>query len=111
MESFNDQTLKKLVSDRGGEFLNHQFQNLCEECGFEHLKSPAETPQHNGFSERANQTILEKTCCLLNGSNLSNSYWAEAVNTATLLRNLVPTPSRLNRSPYNIWEGSPPQIK
>ncbi|MBW0541179.1 hypothetical protein O181_080894 [Austropuccinia psidii MF-1] len=67
--------------------------------------------QHNGFAERANQTILEKACCLLNGSNLTNSYSAEAVNTTTLLSNLVPTPSRLNCSPYNLWRGSPPQIK
>ncbi|MBW0471919.1 hypothetical protein O181_011634 [Austropuccinia psidii MF-1] len=111
MENLHDQTLKKLVSDRGGEFLNHQFQRISKECGFKHLMSPAKTPQHNGFAERANQTILEKTCCLLNGSNLPNSYWAEAVNTEALLSSLVPTPSRLNRSPYNLWKVSPPQIK
>ncbi|MBW0517135.1 hypothetical protein O181_056850 [Austropuccinia psidii MF-1] len=111
MENFYDQTIKKLVSDRGGKFLNHQFQKLSEECGFEHLKSPAETPQHNGFAERVNKTLLKKACCLLNGSNLTNSYWAEAVSTATLLSNLVPTSSRLNRSPYNLWRGSPRQIK
>ncbi|MBW0499101.1 hypothetical protein O181_038816, partial [Austropuccinia psidii MF-1] len=111
MENFHDRTLKRLVSDRGGEFLNHQFQRLSEECGFKHLMSPAETPQHNGFAERANRTILEKARCLLNGSNLLSTYWAEAVNTATLLSNLTPTPSRVNRSPYSLWKGSPPTIK
>ncbi|MBW0499100.1 hypothetical protein O181_038815 [Austropuccinia psidii MF-1] len=111
MENFHDRTLKRLVSDRGGEFLNHQFQRLSEECGFEHLMSPAETPQHNGVAERANCTILEKAHCLLNGSNLPSTYWAEAVNTATLLSNLTPTPSRVNRSPYSLWKGSPPRIK
>ncbi|MBW0535199.1 hypothetical protein O181_074914, partial [Austropuccinia psidii MF-1] len=111
MENLHDQTLKRLVSDWGGEFLNHQFQRLSEECGFEHLMSPAETPQHNGFAERANCTILEKARCLLNGSNLPSTYWAEAVNTATLLSNLTPTPSRVNRSPYSLWKGSPPRIK
>ncbi|MBW0542066.1 hypothetical protein O181_081781 [Austropuccinia psidii MF-1] len=41
-------------------------------------------------------------------SNLRNPYWAEAVNTATLLSNLVPTPSRLNQSPYSLWTNQPP---
>ncbi|MBW0526154.1 hypothetical protein O181_065869 [Austropuccinia psidii MF-1] len=54
MENLHDRTLKKLVVDRGGEFLNHQFKKLSEDCGFEHIMSPAETPQHNGFAERAN---------------------------------------------------------
>ncbi|MBW0534219.1 hypothetical protein O181_073934 [Austropuccinia psidii MF-1] len=93
MENLHNQNLKKLVSDRGGEFLNHQFKKLSKECGFEHIMSPAETPQHNGFSERANQTILEKARCILSHSSLPNSYWAKAVNTATLLSNITPTPS------------------
>ncbi|MBW0519194.1 hypothetical protein O181_058909 [Austropuccinia psidii MF-1] len=73
--------------------------------------SPAQTPQHNGFAERANQTILEKASCLLNGSNLPSTYWAKDLNTATLLSNLNPTLSRVNWSPYSLWKGSPPQIK
>ncbi|MBW0529588.1 hypothetical protein O181_069303 [Austropuccinia psidii MF-1] len=59
MENLHDRTLKKLVSDRGGEFLNHKFKTLSEKCGFQHVFSPAETTQHNGFAERANQ-ILDK---------------------------------------------------
>ncbi|MBW0517549.1 hypothetical protein O181_057264 [Austropuccinia psidii MF-1] len=111
MENLHDRTLKKLVSDRGGEFLNHQFRKLSEECGFEHIMSPPETPQHNGFAERANRTILEKAKCILNNSSLLNSYWAEAVNTATLLSNITPTLSRFNLSPYQLWKGVPPRIK
>ncbi|MBW0577084.1 hypothetical protein O181_116799 [Austropuccinia psidii MF-1] len=54
MENLNDQKLKKLVSDRGGKFLNQHFIKLSEVEGFTHVLSPAETPQHNGFSERSN---------------------------------------------------------
>ncbi|MBW0545280.1 hypothetical protein O181_084995 [Austropuccinia psidii MF-1] len=40
----------------------------------------------------------------LKGSQkLPNSYWAEAVSTATLLSNYTPTPSRHNHSPYAMW--------
>ncbi|MBW0577268.1 hypothetical protein O181_116983 [Austropuccinia psidii MF-1] len=60
MENLHDRTLKKLVSDRGGEFLNKDFHSLAELKGFVHVFSPPETPQHNGYSESANWTILEK---------------------------------------------------
>ncbi|MBW0541403.1 hypothetical protein O181_081118, partial [Austropuccinia psidii MF-1] len=111
MESFHDRKLKTLVSDQGGEFVNDKFKKLAETDGFVHILSPAETPQHNGFSERANRTIIEKARCLLNRSNLPKKYWAEAVKTAAFLSNLIPTPSRNNISPYASWKGLPPRIK
>ncbi|MBW0515785.1 hypothetical protein O181_055500 [Austropuccinia psidii MF-1] len=52
--------------------------------------SLSETSKHNGFAKRANITKLEKAIFLLKSSDLPNSYWAEEVNTATLLRNLIP---------------------
>ncbi|MBW0489289.1 hypothetical protein O181_029004 [Austropuccinia psidii MF-1] len=76
-----------------------------------HHFSPAYTPEHNGFAERANRTILEKTRCMLNATNLPNSYWAETVSTANLLSNSVPTPSRHNHLPHTLWTGLPPRIK
>ncbi|MBW0478834.1 hypothetical protein O181_018549, partial [Austropuccinia psidii MF-1] len=111
MENKHDRTIKKLVSDRGGEFLNNQFKELANSCGFQHIFSPSYTPQHNGFAERANRTILEKAKCLLNSSNLPKPYWAEAIDTATFLSNLIPTPSRHNKSPYMLWTKFPPRIK
>ncbi|MBW0521629.1 hypothetical protein O181_061344 [Austropuccinia psidii MF-1] len=69
-----------------------------------HILSPPKTPQNNEFAERANQTIIEKARCILNRSNLPKGYWAEAVNPATFLSNLIPTPSRSNHSPYVIWK-------
>ncbi|MBW0538010.1 hypothetical protein O181_077725 [Austropuccinia psidii MF-1] len=111
MENLHDRSIKKLVSDRGGEFLNEKFKKLSEEQGFIHFFSPPETPQHNGFAERANQTILEKAWCMLSTSNLPNCYWAEAVNTATLLSNFTPMPSRMNNCPFSLWKKTGPRIK
>ncbi|MBW0511095.1 hypothetical protein O181_050810 [Austropuccinia psidii MF-1] len=93
MEKKHDRTIKKLVSDRGGEFLNSQFKELADSSGFQHIFSPSYTPQHNGFAERANWTIPEKAECLPNSSNLPKPYWDEAINTATILSNLIPTQS------------------
>ncbi|MBW0478904.1 hypothetical protein O181_018619 [Austropuccinia psidii MF-1] len=110
MENKHERKLKKLVSDRGSEFLNNQFKELSEECGFIHFFSPPETPQHNGYAERANRTILEKARCLLNPTNLPKSFWAEAVNTAVFLLNLSPTLPRNKKSPYLLWNNLPARI-
>ncbi|MBW0491869.1 hypothetical protein O181_031584 [Austropuccinia psidii MF-1] len=110
MENIHDRKLKKLVLDRGGEFLNNQFKELSEECGFIHFFSPPETPQHNGYAERANITILEKARCLINPTNLPKSFWAEAVNTAVYISNLSPTISCNNKSPHLLWYNIPAKI-
>jgi transposase InsO family protein len=99
------------VSDQGGEFLNNAFSKFVSSCGISHTFSPSYTPEHNGFAERVNRTILDKAQCLMNASHLSKGYWAEAVNTATFLTNMLPTASRNNCSPYKLWTGAPPPLK
>ncbi|MBW0473073.1 hypothetical protein O181_012788 [Austropuccinia psidii MF-1] len=81
----NNCSIKKLILDRGSEFLNYWFNHLASSCGFTHTSSPPYTPQQNGFAESANRTLLNKAKCLVNGSDLPKRFWAEAVNTATLL--------------------------
>ncbi|MBW0469385.1 hypothetical protein O181_009100 [Austropuccinia psidii MF-1] len=78
MENLQNRTLKRLVTDRGGEFVNHSFKKLADDCGYTHIMAPPETPQHNSFAKRANCTILEKTQFLINQANLPKSYWADA---------------------------------
>ncbi|MBW0534866.1 hypothetical protein O181_074581 [Austropuccinia psidii MF-1] len=111
LENQKDCKLKKLISDRGGEFLNKRFEQLAKEHGFDHRFSPPETPQHNGFAKRSNQTILKKARCLLGSCNLPAVYWAQAINTAVLLSNLTPTQSRKNKSPHYLWTGQEPRLK
>ncbi|MBW0541599.1 hypothetical protein O181_081314 [Austropuccinia psidii MF-1] len=83
IENTQQQKIKKLVTDGGGEFINQQFKDLAEQHGFTHIIAPPYTPEHNGIAERANRTILDKALCLFLSSCLVNQYWAEAVNTAT----------------------------
>ncbi|MBW0500125.1 hypothetical protein O181_039840 [Austropuccinia psidii MF-1] len=93
--------------------------STCSTCDLNKMCMPpfnnhfgdVQTPQHNGFADRANQTIIEKARCILNCSNLPKSYWAEAVSTATFLSNIILTPSRSNHSPYVVWKGLPPRIR
>ncbi|MBW0536579.1 hypothetical protein O181_076294 [Austropuccinia psidii MF-1] len=110
-ENLHDKHIKRVISDKGGEFENISFKMLALKCGFTHDCSPTATPQHNCFAERANRTILDKAKCLLIGSNLPKQYWAKAVNTATFLSNLMPTPSQDNLSPFSLWSKRSSRIK
>ncbi|MBW0511743.1 hypothetical protein O181_051458 [Austropuccinia psidii MF-1] len=111
MENQQDQKIKRVFSDRGGKFLNTKFKELSKNHGFVHIFSPPKTPQHKGYAERLNRTILEKMRCLLGSSNLPNRYWAEAMSTATLLSNIIPTPSRVNKLPYSLWTNQSPRVR
>ncbi|MBW0586367.1 hypothetical protein O181_126082 [Austropuccinia psidii MF-1] len=111
MENLYDRKLKRLVSDRGGKFLNHKFKALSEEHRFQHITLPAETPQPNQFSERENQSIFVKTRCILKHYKLPKVYWAEAIRAATVLSNIVPTLSRNNKIPFSLWRGLSPWLK
>ncbi|MBW0498324.1 hypothetical protein O181_038039 [Austropuccinia psidii MF-1] len=111
IENFQNKKLKQLVTDRGGEFVNHNFKRLSDDCGYVHIMAPPETPQNNGFSQRENHTILEKTRCLMIQASLPKNYWADAVSTAVLLLNLSPTASRKNQSPHFLWTNTLPKLE
>ncbi|MBW0465173.1 hypothetical protein O181_004888 [Austropuccinia psidii MF-1] len=86
MENKHNRKLKKLVSNQG------------------------ETPQHNGYAEQENRTILEKARCLINPTNLPKSFWAEAINTSVFLSNLSTTISHNNKFPHLLWYNNPGRI-
>ncbi|KAK8600564.1 hypothetical protein V6N12_050417 [Hibiscus sabdariffa] len=52
-------SIKALRSDRGGEYLSQDFDELLKECGIASQLSPPGTPQWNGVSERRNRTLLD----------------------------------------------------
>jgi transposase InsO family protein len=106
VENLQDHSIKEVVSDQGGEFVNKQFDVFALRKGILQFFSLAETPELNGFAECANCTILDKACCLLLTSSLPKTYWAEAVNTATFISNMLATPSR-PMSPYEMWTKIP----
>ncbi|MBW0496487.1 hypothetical protein O181_036202 [Austropuccinia psidii MF-1] len=111
MENLHDQTLKRFVSYRGGEFLNHQFKKLSKEWDLNTSCHQRKLLNIMDLPKEPIKPYSKKARCLLNNSNIPNSYWAEAVNTATLLSNLIHTPSRHNLSPHQLFKGLPPCIK
>jgi len=43
-------------------------------------------------------------------TKLPQSLWAEAINTATFLRNRCPTKSLNDKTPYEAWFGEKPYV-
>ncbi|CAL9018208.1 unnamed protein product, partial [Prunus brigantina] len=74
--------LKKLRSDRGGEYTSHEFLEFCSDLGMERQLTIAYSPQQNGVSERRNRTICEMARSMMTEKKIPVKFWAEAVGTA-----------------------------
>ncbi|GJU40904.1 zinc finger, CCHC-type containing protein [Tanacetum coccineum] len=69
-------TIKALQSDQGGEYISQEFKDYLKACGIVQQLTPPYTPQHNGVSERRNQS-------------------------ATRILNMVPT-KKVDKTPYEL---------
>jgi len=87
METESGMKIKALRADRGGEYLSHEFTSFLKRYGIQSELTAAYSPQQNGVSERLNRTLVEAARSMFSRAGLSNAYWAEAIATATYLRN------------------------
>ncbi|GKD72480.1 retrotransposon protein, putative, ty1-copia subclass, partial [Tanacetum coccineum] len=101
--------IKAIRSDRGGEYLSHEFVNHMKSYGIVSQLTPPYTPQHNGVSERRNQTLLDMVRSMMNLTTLPKSFWGYALESAARILNMVPT-KKVERTPYEIWHGKAPKL-
>jgi len=57
--------VKRLRSDRGGEYFSTDFSDFCVEHGIIHERTPSYSPQSNGIAERKNHTLTELVSAML----------------------------------------------
>nr|GFD00719.1 putative ribonuclease H-like domain-containing protein [Tanacetum cinerariifolium] len=74
--------VKTIRCDNGTKFKNRIMNEFYEMKGIRRDFSVAMTPQQNSVAERKNRTLIEAARTMLADSNLSTTFWAEAVNTA-----------------------------
>ncbi|KAI5337864.1 hypothetical protein L3X38_017135 [Prunus dulcis] len=103
--------LKKLRSDRGGEYTSLEFSKFCEEMGLERQLTIAYSPQQNGVAERKNRTVMEMVRTMMHEKKIPLKFWAEAVNTAVYLQNRSPTSALDNTTPFEKFSGRKPSVK
>nr|GEX61410.1 serine/arginine repetitive matrix protein 1 isoform X1 [Tanacetum cinerariifolium] len=78
------ETIKAIRSDNGGEYISQEFKDYLKACGIVQQLTPPYTPQHNGVSERRNQS-------------------------AARILNMVPT-KKVDKTLYELWYGKVPNL-
>ncbi|KAI5338773.1 hypothetical protein L3X38_018045 [Prunus dulcis] len=97
--------VKKLRSDRGGEYTSNEFNKFCDEMGMERHLTVAYSPQQNGVAERKNRTIVEMAKCMMFEKGMPLEFWAETVNTAVYVLNRSPTKALDKKTPFEAYSG------
>nr|GFB57772.1 retrotransposon protein, putative, Ty1-copia subclass [Tanacetum cinerariifolium] len=100
-------TIKALRSDRGGEYISQEFKDYLKACGILQQLTPPYTPQHNGVSERRNQTLLNMVRSMMSLTTLPKRDYA--LETAARILNMVPT-KKVDKTPYELWHGKVPNL-
>ncbi|GJU99071.1 putative ribonuclease H-like domain-containing protein [Tanacetum coccineum] len=83
---------------------------FCEMKGIKREFSVARTPQQNGVAKRKNRTLIEAVRTMLADSLLPTTFWAEAINTACYVQNIVLITKPHNKIPYELLIGRSPNL-
>ena len=101
-----------LRTDNGGEYFSEKFKAYLKSRQINHQTTVPYTPEQNGVAERVNRTLTEKARAMVAQAELPKSYWAEAVFTATFLKNRTPTRALSEGvTPYEKWYGRKPNAR
>ncbi|KAK8618171.1 hypothetical protein V6N13_116039 [Hibiscus sabdariffa] len=109
VQNQHGKSIKALRSDRGGEYLSQEFDELLKECGVVSQLTPPGTPQWNGVSERRNRTLLDMVRSMMSHTDLPTSFWGYALETAAFTLNRVPSKS-VQKTPHEMWTGRSPNM-
>jgi len=75
VENQLERKIKRLRSDRGGEYFPKIFDEFCEEHGIIHERTHPYSPESNGIAERKNRTVTDLVNSMLDRSGLSKAWW------------------------------------
>ena len=100
-----------LRTDRGGEYLSHNFITFCHENGIQRHLTQAHTPQQNGVAERRNRTIMERTRSLSIHCDLPLYLWSEAVSIANYIINRSPIRANAGMTLEERYTGQTPFVQ
>jgi hypothetical protein len=109
VENQLDRKIKRLRSDRGGEFFSNEFDLFCEEHGIIHERTPPYSPESNGIAEKKNRTLTDLVNAMLDTAGLPKAWWREALLTSNHVLNRVPNRNK-DKTPYEIWIGRKPSL-
>ena len=74
VENQFEKKIKRLRSDRGGEYFSNEFSEFCVVHGIIHERTPQYSPQSNGIVERKNRTLTDLVNAMLETAGLSKEW-------------------------------------
>jgi transposase InsO family protein len=75
VENQLERKIKRVRSDRGGEYFSTEFNLFCSEHGIIHERMPPNSAQSNGIAERKNRTLTDLVNTMLDTAGLSKEWW------------------------------------
>ena len=102
--------IKRLRSDRGGEYTGGKFTKFLKEQGTECRLTTHDTPQHNGVVESLNCCLVECVCAVLHQSRLPKMLWVEALHFVVWVKNHTLTQALGNVTPFEKLTRKKPNI-
>ena len=102
--------IKRLRSDRGGEYTGNAFTEFLQSQGTERRLTTHDTPQHNGVAESLNRRLVERVRAVLHHSGLPKTLWGEALNHVVWLKNRTSTRLLGNVTPFERVHGEKPNL-
>ncbi|KAK8624644.1 hypothetical protein V6N13_089533 [Hibiscus sabdariffa] len=109
VQNQHGKSTKALRSDRRGEYLSQDFDELLKECGIVSQLTPPGTPQWNGVSKRRNRTLLDMVRSIMSHTDLPTSFWGYALEKAAFKLNRVPSKS-VQKTPHEMWTRKRPSM-
>ena len=107
VEAESEDLLGILRADSRGEFISTKLRLFYEKRGIAIKYAAAYMHKENGLAGQGWKTIVTMKDLMLIDSSLPNNFWAEAIETASYLRNKLPTRSKNHEKviPKESWTG------
>lgn len=86
-----NRTPKAIRSDNGGEYTCEVLKRFYRQNGILPQYTTSYSPLSNGVAEWRNRYLIEMARCMLADADLDDRFWAEAMNTAVHLQNVLPS--------------------
>jgi hypothetical protein len=102
--------IKRLRTDRGGEYDSNSLSEFCEQNGIVHEVTPPYSPESNGIAERKNRTLKEMMNAMLLSAGAPSNLWGEAILSACHIQNRIIF-KKTNKTPFELWEKRMPNLK
>ncbi|MBW0503102.1 hypothetical protein O181_042817 [Austropuccinia psidii MF-1] len=90
VENLKGRTIKTVISDNGGEFVNSKFKHILNTKGICHLPTAPYTPQQNPVAERGDQLLLQRVWVMMLDNKVPSKWWGEASAMAVFILNRTP---------------------